>query len=349
MSGFFGYARLGPHRYRERFGLAYEEFSVGQLFEHRPGVTITQQDNLEEALDTLNNAHLHYDLHYAQQTEWRRNLGVSTLTLQRLLGMTSHTFYRRRNLLGIDRIAMTRPVFGGDTLYARTHVVGMADGDDECGVLSLSTEGRNERGEMIARIEYRAEVFRTGRHPEETAAEAAPLVEDERFRLYHTASSGALVEQTGLYFEDLAPGETFVHWPGRSIGFAESSLHALRSLDIQPRWSDPAYLRKHAMQPTIFEPLVIGLTTALSTRTLGRVVANLGWTGVELPRPVLAGETITAESTIGAVRASGSRPDQGIVEVETRAFVETGELVCRYQRALLVYRRGHGPYVAAGY
>jgi acyl dehydratase len=52
---------------------------------------------------------------------------------------------------------------------------------------------------------------------------------------------------------------------------------------------------------------------------------------------------------VGEVRASGSRPTQGIVNVETRAFVETGELVCRYQRALLVYRRGAGPYAAAGY
>jgi itaconyl-CoA hydratase len=52
---------------------------------------------------------------------------------------------------------------------------------------------------------------------------------------------------------------------------------------------------------------------------------------------------------IGKVRGSHSRPTQGIAEVETRGFVESGELVCRYQRALLVYRRGVGPYVTAGY
>ena len=103
------------------------------------------------------------------------------------------------------------------------------------------------------------------------------------------------------------------------------------------------------MTPAVFEPLVIGFVTALTTRTLGRVVANLGWTGIELPRPVKPGETIYAESTIGPVRASHSRPTQGIAKVETRAFVESGDLVCRYQRALLVYRRGMGPYTAAGY
>jgi itaconyl-CoA hydratase len=79
------------------------------------------------------------------------------------------------------------------------------------------------------------------------------------------------------------------------------------------------------------------------------VVANLGWTAIELPRPVRPGETIYAESTIGEVRRSDSRPTQGIAQVETRGFVASGELVCRYQRALLVYRRGVGPYFAAGY
>ena len=107
--------------------------------------------------------------------------------------------------------------------------------------------------------------------------------------------------------------------------------------------------RRSPRSIAIFEPLVIGVLTALTTRTMGRVVANLGWSGIELPRPVRPGETIYAESTIGKVRGSHSRPTQGIAEVESRGFVEGGELVCRYQRALLVYRRGAGPYAAAGY
>jgi itaconyl-CoA hydratase len=121
-------------------------------------------------------------------------------------------------------------------------------------------------------------------------------------------------------------------------------------VDINPRCSDSAYLSKYkTIQPAIYEPLVIAAVTALTTRTFGRVVANLGWTAVELPRPVRTGETIYAESTIGEVRGSHSRPTHGIAQVEKRAFVASGELICRYQRALLVYRRGVGPYLAAGY
>jgi itaconyl-CoA hydratase len=345
----YGYLRLGPRRYRERFGLTFEDLRTDMRIRHRPGIDVSQQDNREDAVDLINNAQLHFDGHYAAQTEWRKPLGVSTLTVQRLLGMTSRSWYRRRRLLGIDSIAMTRPVFGGDTLYATSTVTALAAGDDpDVGQVTLTIEGVNQRGETVSTIGCRAELYRHGRHPEDEPGIAAAA--EERFRLYHDAPDGALVEQTGLSFEDLVSGETFVHWPGRTIDFEESRRHALRSLDINPRWSDAAYLSSHAsIAPAVFEPLVIGLVTALTTRTFGRVVANLGWTGIELPRPVRPGETVYAESTVGEVRASGSRPTQGIVNVETRAFVETGELVCRYQRALLVYRRGAGPYAAAGY
>jgi len=342
----YGYVRLGPNRYRERFGLSFEDLYPGLRICHRPGVDVSQQDNREEAVDLLNNAHLHYDSRYAAQTEWRHPLGVSTLTVQRLFGMASRSWYRRRNMLAIDSIAMTRPVFGGDTLYAASTVTDLTPGDENVGVASCTIEGSNQRDEVVSWIACRMEVYRRGRHPEDDPA--APPSEDERFRLYHPNADGALVEQTGLAFEDLKPGETFVHWPGRALDFDESRRHALRSLEINPRWSDPDYLKRNAIAQAIYEPLVIGAVTALTTRTLGRVVANLGWNGVELPRPVRPGETIHAESTIGQVRPSASRPDQGIVHVETRGLVDA-ELVCRYQRTLLVYRRGAGPYASAGY
>lgn len=355
MPGLFAYARLGPKHYRERFGLSFEEFTVGQVFEHRPGVTVTQQDNLEEALDTLNNAQLHYDLHYAEQTEWKLNLGVSTLTLQRLLGMSSRTFYRRRRILGFSKIAMTHPVFGGDTLYARTTVLAKDDvgakGDADTGVLSLLTEGLNQRGEFVAQLHYRAEAYRAGRHPEDKLLADAPLVEEERFRLYHPAASGgALVEQCGLYFEDFVAGETFEHWPGKTVSAAESATHALRSLEINPRYTDAGYAAAVLQRPVdIFEPFALGFVTALTTRTFGRVVANLGWTDIELPRPLRAGETIRCASTIGETRLSAHRPTQGIVNADTVARGDDGSVVCSFKRAFLVYKRGLGPYAASGY
>jgi itaconyl-CoA hydratase len=345
----FGYVHAGPGRFRERFGLSFEDARPGMRIRHRPGIDVSQQDNRDEATDTINNAHLHYDSAYAAHTEWQRPLGVSTITVQRMFGMISRSWYRRRRLLGIQSVALTRPMFGGDTLYAESTVTGLEPGADaDVGVVALAIEARNQRGETVATIACRIEVYRRGRHPEDDP-DAVPAKE-ERFRSHHADADGALVEQTGLFFEDLVAGETFLHWPGRAIGFAESREHALRSLEINPRWHDEAYLARHAaIAPAVFEPLVIGVVSALTTRTLGRVVANLGWTAIELPRPVQPGETVTAQSTIREVRASSSRPSQGIAHVETSGFVATGELVCRYQRALLVYRRGEGPYAAAGY
>jgi itaconyl-CoA hydratase len=345
----YGYVQVGPKRYRERFGLRFEDLSEGMRIHHRPGIDVSQQDNREDAVDLINNAQLHFDSHYAAQTEWKKPLGVSTMTVQRLLGMSSRTWYARRRMLGIDSIAMTHPVFGGDTLYATSSVSGLKPGaDPDVGEVSVTIEGSNQRNEVVSKIACRIEVYRRGCHPEDKPDEK--LAEEERFKLYHKDQDGALTEQTGLDFEDLVPGETFVHWPGRTFDLAESRRHALRSLEINPRWSDEAYLRKYSgIETAVFEPLVIGAVTALSTRTMGKVVANLGWTQIELPRPVHPGETIYAESTIGKVRGSHSRPTQGIAEVETRAYVESGELVCRYQRALLVYRRNAGPFTAAGY
>lgn len=348
MSGFFGYARQAPGRYRERCGLAFEEFSQGQVFAHRPGVDVTQQDNAEEALDTLNNAQLHYDSRYAAATEWQRPLGVSTLTLQRLLGMTSRTFYRRRRFLGFEEIAMTAPVFGGDTLYARTRVAGVEEGDADAGVLSLATEGLNQRGETVARILYHAEIYRRGRHCED--AGAGEIAEEERFRVYRADADGALVEQAGLYFEEFRAGEIFEHWPGRAVSAAESRRHALRSLERNPRYSDPAYASAlYGRPPDLFEPFIVGLVTALTTRTFGRVAANLGWRGVALPRPVKPDETIRAFSTVLAKRESASRPSQGLLTVETTALGADDSPLCRFERTLLVYKRGLGPYEAAGY
>jgi itaconyl-CoA hydratase len=114
-------------------------------------------------------------------------------------------------------------------------------------------------------------------------------------------------------------------------------MHARRSLDLTPYSHVP-------------ETFVVAVATALTTRTFGRVVANLGWHDVQLPVPVAVGDTIEAESTILETRASRSRPGEGIVSVATRARNQHGVEVLSCRRSLLVYRRGAtAPYARAGY
>ena len=65
--------------------------------------------------------------------------------------------------------------------------------------------------------------------------------------------------------------------------------------------------------------------------------------------PVHAGDTIYAESEILGKRESASRPGQGILSVKTRALNQRGEEVCSFERRILLYKRGQGPYEEAGY
>jgi len=158
---FASHVPVGENRYRERYGLDFEDFAVGQLFKHRPGLTISQQDNVEAALDTLNQAMLHFDAHYAAQTEWKRPLVVSTLTLQRLIGLTWKTFHKRIRILGWADISMTRPVFGGDTLYAESEIKAKYDdGDPSCGRLTVVTRGINQDGVVVCSMEYDVLVYK---------------------------------------------------------------------------------------------------------------------------------------------------------------------------------------------
>lgn len=168
---FTSHVKVGENRYRERYGLDFEDFAVGQVFKHRPGLTLSQQDNVEESLDTLNQAMLHFDAHYAAQTEWKKPLVVSTLTLQRLIGMTWKTFGKRERILGWADISMTHPVFGGDTLYAESEIKDKRDDgqDSACGRLTVVTRGINQDGATICSMEYDVLVYKRDAVPFERA------------------------------------------------------------------------------------------------------------------------------------------------------------------------------------
>ena len=148
------YEPLGPDRYRERFGLSFGQFRAGQRFQHRPGQTLSQQDNRDECLDTLNQQMLHFDARFAAATEWGRCLMDSTLTTKVVMGMTWKTFARKTQLVGFDEIALTGPVFGGDTLYAEQRVVELRESKSRPGqgIVKVRTLGVKQDGSVV--IDY---------------------------------------------------------------------------------------------------------------------------------------------------------------------------------------------------
>ena len=158
------------------------------------------------------------------------------------------------------------------------------------------------------------------------------------------------LEQAGLAYEDFEPGEVYEHRPGKTFTAEESIRHALRALEQSPRLTDLHFNHVlHGGRMLINETYLLSAVTALTTKTFGKVVANLGWKNIVLPYPVYDGDTVYAESTILDKREPHSRPTQGILHVRTQAANQEGKPVCQFERWFLVYKEGLGPYSKAGY
>ena len=143
---------VGPHRYRETFGRYYEDFVVGDVYEHRPGKTVLEADNHFFTLLTLNTHPLHFDAEYGRGTEFGQNLVVSTYTLALLIGMSvSDCSQKAIANLGMDEVRFTAPVFAGDTLYAESEVLAKRESKSRPGqgIVSIRTTGKNQRGETV--------------------------------------------------------------------------------------------------------------------------------------------------------------------------------------------------------
>ena len=80
--------QLGGQRYRETFGRSYEDFVAGDVYEHRPGRTITQADNTWFTLLTMNTHPAHFDYAFSEKTEFGKPLVASPLTIALMTGMS---------------------------------------------------------------------------------------------------------------------------------------------------------------------------------------------------------------------------------------------------------------------
>ncbi len=118
---------VGANRLRESYGRYYEEFAVGEIYEHRPGRTISEADNTWFTLLTMNQHPLHFDFAYAEKSEFGRPLVNSCLTLSIVVGMSvSDISQKAIGNLGWNDIRLTAPVFIGDTIYAEIRSAGQA-------------------------------------------------------------------------------------------------------------------------------------------------------------------------------------------------------------------------------
>ena len=163
-----GVIEVGPQRYRETYGRDFEEFVVGDVYEHRPGRTITENDNIWFTLLTMNTHPLHFDHVYAAKTEFKKPLVNSPLTVAILVGMSvSDVSQKAVANLGWKEIRMLAPVFAGDTLYAESQVLEKRQSKSrpEQGLVTIKTTGRNQDGVVVCDFERTMLVWKQGFGP----------------------------------------------------------------------------------------------------------------------------------------------------------------------------------------
>lgn len=137
-------------------GRDLEDFREGDVYEHRPGRTVTEADNIQFSLLTMNRHPLHCDAAYAAGSEFGRPLVNSTLTLAIVTGLSVDDVSARAIAnLGWREIRLTAPVFAGDTLYARSKVLEVRESRSrpDAGVVTVRTEGYRQDGTVFLSFE----------------------------------------------------------------------------------------------------------------------------------------------------------------------------------------------------
>ena len=157
--------KVGANRFRESYGRYLEDFNVGDVYEHRPGRTISESDNTWFTLLTMNQHPLHFDAKYAAKSEFGQLLVNSCLTLSIIAGMSvSDVSQKTIANLGWDTVRMPAPVFNGDTLYAESEVLTIRESQSRPtqGIVSIKTIGKNQDGIEVISFERTMLIPKTG-------------------------------------------------------------------------------------------------------------------------------------------------------------------------------------------
>jgi acyl dehydratase len=148
-----------------------------------------------------------------------------------------------------------------------------------------------------------------------------------------------VIQQRGLWFEELETGVTYKHAPGRTIGEADNTLFSTLTMNPQSLHLDAAFsaateFGERLVNSLMTMSVLVGLSVGHLTQ--GTIVANLGFSDVRFPAPVRHGDTLYGETTVTGKRLSSSRPGQGIVTFQHTARNQRGEVVAVLTRNTLM-------------
>ncbi|HEX5547241.1 MAG TPA: MaoC family dehydratase [Ktedonobacterales bacterium] len=150
-------------------GRFFEDFTVGDVYQHPLGRTVTTTDNLWFSLLTQNTAPIHFDHHYAAQTAFGRPLVDSTFTLALVTGQSvtdiSQNVFAN---LGWDDVRLPQPVFEGDTIYSQSEVLAARESATrpDVGIVTVRTTGYNQDGVVVITFQRTIMVYKRGHAPE---------------------------------------------------------------------------------------------------------------------------------------------------------------------------------------
>jgi acyl dehydratase len=149
-------------------GRFYEDFEVGDVYRHGLGRTVTQADNIWFTLLTQNTARVHFDAHYAEQTEFGRPLVNSAFTIALVTGQSvNDVSYNVMANLGWDEVRLPNPLFEGDTVYSSSEVLSMRESKSrpQVGLVTVHTIGTNQNGVPVITFNRTVMVYRRGFGP----------------------------------------------------------------------------------------------------------------------------------------------------------------------------------------
>ncbi len=149
-------------------GRFFEDFEVGDVYEHPLGKTVTTTDNMWFTLLTQNTAPIHVDHAYAAQTEFGRPLVDSTFTIALVTGQSvTDVSQNVMANLGWDEVRLSAPVFEGDTIYSRSEVLEARESKSRpnAGVVTVKTTGHNQDGRVVITFKRTILVYKRGFAP----------------------------------------------------------------------------------------------------------------------------------------------------------------------------------------
>jgi acyl dehydratase len=149
----------------------------------------------------------------------------------------------------------------------------------------------------------------------------------------------------GRSLEDFVVGDIYKHWPGKTITEADDHLFCMITMNHHPLHTNDWFAARSVQgRNVVVGNLVYSVVLGMSVPDVsGSAIANLEVETLQHKHPTFHGDTIHAETRVLAVAESKSKPDRGVVTVETKAFNQDGKEVCYFRRRVMVWKRDAAP------